>query len=74
MIRVWGEILVYILQRYCSQCQCDAKCKDYLGAIELLDPCWWVHYASCVLKSVKKDNSASVNNVVRIDAHVSCLL
>ncbi|KAG9543204.1 hypothetical protein KCU79_g17654, partial [Aureobasidium melanogenum] len=25
--------------------------RDYYGAIELLDPCWWTHYASCVLQA-----------------------
>ncbi|KAG9957639.1 hypothetical protein KCU78_g24662, partial [Aureobasidium melanogenum] len=36
IVRVWGEILC---------------CKHYYGAIELLDPCWWTHYASCVLQA-----------------------
>ncbi|KAG9620115.1 hypothetical protein KCU64_g21912, partial [Aureobasidium melanogenum] len=36
IVRVWEEILC---------------CKHYYGAIELLDPCWWTHYASCVLQA-----------------------
>lgn len=70
IIRVWGEMLWYILQRsYCS-CQCE-DCKKYYGVIELLDPCWWTQYASCVLVSNRQDSPDSVDDDVRTKVRLS---
>ncbi|KAH0214413.1 hypothetical protein KCV03_g8462, partial [Aureobasidium melanogenum] len=37
-------------------------CKKYYGVIELLDPCWWTQYASCVLVSNRQDSPDSVDD------------
>ncbi|KAG9801026.1 hypothetical protein KCU95_g108, partial [Aureobasidium melanogenum] len=60
------QSLPIIIQRedFIPIIRCE-DCKKYYGVIELLDPCWWTQYASCVLVSNRQDSPDSVDDDVR---------
>jgi hypothetical protein len=68
IIRVWGLALMAMSQRRRSECQCK-ECPRYHGATELLEPCWWIHYASCVLASGKEESLVKLNGSVGTMSH-----
>ncbi|TIA27837.1 hypothetical protein D6C78_10992, partial [Aureobasidium pullulans] len=70
IVQLWGEISWYVLQQHYPSCQYD-KHMEYYRAIELLDPCWWTYYASCIMDPGQHESSVSAGGVIRTEAHLS---